>query len=125
MMNVILVSSSLSDNMWGEAILTACFILNRVPHKKLFLTPYELWKGYAPNLNYLKVWGCLAKVALPSHKCLNIDPKTLNAVFIGYAQYSAAYRFMSLFDFSVSSIRELVAEPRRSKRQSTSNQFWP
>jgi len=27
MMNAILVSSSLSDNMWGEAILTACLIL--------------------------------------------------------------------------------------------------
>ena len=50
-----LVSSCLSDNMWGEAVLAACFILNRVPHKKFDQTPYELRKGYAPNLNYLKV----------------------------------------------------------------------
>ena len=35
MMNAMLVSSSLSDNMWGEAVLTACLILNRVAHKKL------------------------------------------------------------------------------------------
>jgi len=54
-MNVMLVRTGLPDNMWGEAVLTACFILNRVPHKKLDLTPYELWKGYAPNLNYFKV----------------------------------------------------------------------
>ena len=72
MMNAMLVSHGLSDNMWGEAVLTTCFILNRVPHKKLDLTPYELWKRYAPSLNYLKVWGCLAKVTLPSHKCSNI-----------------------------------------------------
>ena len=56
MMNAMLISSGLPDNMWGEAVLTACFILNRVPHKKLDQTPYELWKGYAPNLNYLKEW---------------------------------------------------------------------
>ena len=137
----------------GEAIWTACFILNRVPYKKLDPTPYELWKGYALNLNYLKVWGCLAKVALPNHKRSNIGSKTFDAVFICYAQNSVAYRFMSLSDFSISeysdaaffelvfplkkdvphvvpnavsesmnlptsssSIRELVAEPRRSKR---------
>ena len=35
MMNAMLISSGLSDNMWGEAILTASFILNRVPYKKL------------------------------------------------------------------------------------------
>ena len=85
MMNSMLVSPSLSGNMWGEAVLTIYLILNRVPHKKLDLTPYELRKRYAPNLNYLKMWGCLAKVALPSHKCSNIGPKTLDAVFIGYA----------------------------------------
>ena len=55
MMNVMLVSSGLTDNMWGDFVLIAWFILNRVPHKKLDLTPYELWRGYAPNLNYLKV----------------------------------------------------------------------
>jgi len=76
MMNAMLVSSDLSDNMWGEAIFTTCFILNRVPFKKLDLTLYELWKGYVPNLNSLKVWGCLAEVALPSHKRSNINPKT-------------------------------------------------
>jgi len=68
MMNAIFISSGLPDNMWGEAVLTTCFILNRIPFKKLDQTPYELWKGYVPNLRYLKVWGCLAKVALSSFK---------------------------------------------------------
>ncbi|XP_009629827.2 uncharacterized protein [Nicotiana tomentosiformis] len=35
-------NASLSDKMWGEAVLSACYILNRVPHKKLDKTPYEL-----------------------------------------------------------------------------------
>lgn len=106
MMNVMLISSGLFDNMWGEAILSATYVLNKVPHKKLDKTPYELWKGYRPNLNYLKVWGCLAKVPLPSFKKENIGPRTYDAVFIGYASNSAAYRFMSLSDRSLSESRE-------------------
>ena len=32
MVNAMLVSSGLPQNLWGEAVLTANFILNRVPH---------------------------------------------------------------------------------------------
>ena len=33
-MNAMLVSSSIPDNLWGEAFLIACFLHNRIPHKK-------------------------------------------------------------------------------------------
>ncbi|KAA0060696.1 ty1-copia retrotransposon protein [Cucumis melo var. makuwa] len=42
MMNAMLLSSGLSDNMRGEAVLFACFVLNRIPQKRLYKTPYEL-----------------------------------------------------------------------------------
>ena len=44
MMNAMLVSSELSSNMRGEAILLACHIQSKVSHKKTGKTPYELWK---------------------------------------------------------------------------------
>ncbi|KAA0055836.1 ty1-copia retrotransposon protein [Cucumis melo var. makuwa] len=106
MMNAMLLSSGLSDNMWGEAVLSACFILNRIPHKRLDKTPYELWKGHAPNLSYLKVWGCLAKVPLPALKKTTVGPKTFDCIFIGYAQNSAAYRFMCLNDKTINESRD-------------------
>jgi hypothetical protein len=68
MMNVMLVSSSAPDNLWGEAILSACYLQNRISYKKTGLTPHKLWKDYSSNLKYLKVWGCLAKVMLPEPK---------------------------------------------------------
>ena len=34
MMNSILVSASTLDNLWGEAILSACHLQNRIPYKK-------------------------------------------------------------------------------------------
>ena len=50
-----LVSSGAPLNLWGKAILSACHIQNRIPYKKTTKTPYELKKGYAPNIAYLKV----------------------------------------------------------------------
>jgi len=53
------------------------------------------------------VWGCLAKVALPSHKQTTIGPKTFDVVFIDYAQNVTAYRFMLLIDYSNSEYRNV------------------
>ena len=95
-MNALLVSSFAPNNLWGEALLTACFLQNRIPHKKTGLSPYELWKGYKPNLKYLRVWGCLAKVMLLDPKKRKIGSKTSDCLFIGYAEHSATYRFIVL-----------------------------
>ena len=95
-MNSMLVSSSTLDNLQGEAILSACHIQNKIPYKKTRKTPYELCKGYTPNLKYLRVWGCLAKVILPEPKKMKIGSKTSDCLFIGYAQHSVAYRFLVL-----------------------------
>ena len=53
-----------------------------------------MWKGYAPNIAYLKVWGCLAKVLLPEPKKRKLGLKTFDAMFIDYAENSVAYRFL-------------------------------
>jgi len=84
-MNAMLLSLGLPDNMWREAVLSACYVLNRVPYKKLDQTPYELWKGYAPNLTFLRVRRCLAKVPLLDFKWENIRSKTFDSMFVGYA----------------------------------------
>ena len=40
------------------------------------------------------MWGCLAKVNIHESKKRKLGPKTIDAVFIGYAQNSNAYRFL-------------------------------
>ena len=94
MMNAMIISSGLPQNLWGEAILSANYILNKIPHKKYYKTPYELWKGRKPSYKYLKVWGCLAKVAILELKRVKIGPKTVDFIFIGYANNNSAYRFL-------------------------------
>ncbi|KAL0431144.1 UNVERIFIED_CONTAM: Retrovirus-related Pol polyprotein from transposon TNT 1-94 [Sesamum radiatum] len=94
MINSLLLTSGLPKYLWGEALNTACHILNRVPLKRNTSTPFELWKGRKPSLKYFRVWGCLAKVLVPEHKRKKLGPKTVDAVFLGYVETSYALRFL-------------------------------
>jgi len=82
MMNVMLISYNALDNLWGESLLTACFFSSKI--------------GYQPNLKYLRVWGCLAKVMLPGPKKRKIGSKTSDCMFLGYAEHNVAYKFLVL-----------------------------
>jgi hypothetical protein len=93
LVNAMLCCSGLSKSWWGEAILTACFVLNRVLSSKGEIIPYEGSKGRKPALVFLRAWGYLAKVNVPACKKRKLGPKTVNCIFLGYAQHSAAYNF--------------------------------
>ncbi|GJZ06997.1 retrovirus-related pol polyprotein from transposon TNT 1-94 [Tanacetum coccineum] len=67
MVTAMLISSGMSQDMWGEAILTATYLLNKIPRKDKEETPYELWMGRKPSYQYLRVWGCLAKNSSAYH----------------------------------------------------------
>nr|KAJ0206517.1 hypothetical protein LSAT_V11C500250200 [Lactuca sativa] len=96
MVNSRLSYSGLSEGFWGEAMLTACYILNRTPNKRIKITPYELWYKKVPNLSYLKVWGCRAIVRLTEPKRKTLGERGIDCIFIGYAEHSKAYRFYVL-----------------------------
>ncbi|GKE30341.1 zinc finger, CCHC-type containing protein [Tanacetum coccineum] len=91
--NSMLSYSGLSEGFWGEAMLTACYLLNRVPNKRNKTTPYELWYKKRPNLSFLRVWGCRAVVRLTDLKRKTLGEKGIDCIFVGYAEHSKAYRF--------------------------------
>jgi hypothetical protein len=76
-----------------EALKTAIHILNRVPSKSVPKTPYELWTGRKPTLNYLHGWGCPAEAKIFNPNIGKLDPKTVSCHFIGYPEKSKGYRF--------------------------------
>ena len=94
MVNSMLSYSGLSDGFCGEAVLTACYILNRVPMKKnKVITPYELWYKRKPNPCHLRVWGYRETVKVPEPKHKKLGERGVECIFIGYAIHSKAYRF--------------------------------
>ena len=91
-----LIESGAHLYFWGEVILIACHVLNRVPHKKSYTIHFETWKGHKPNLGYLRVWGCLAYVRLTDPKMPKLGIKSTTCTFLGYVINSSAYRFFDL-----------------------------
>ena len=87
-------TAGLSKEWWGEAILTACHVLNRVPTKNKEITPFEEWEKKRSILSYLRTWGCLAKMSVQITKKHKFGPKTVDCIFLGYAIYSVGYRFL-------------------------------
>ena len=85
MVNSMLSYSGLSEGFWGEAMLTACHILNRVPTKGNKAIPYEQWYKRKPNLSYLRVWGCRAIVRVPGNKRKKLGERDFDCIFVGCA----------------------------------------
>ena len=108
MVNSMLSNSGLSDGFWGEAMLTTCYVLNRVPNKRNKITPYELWSKRKPNLHYFRVWGCRAIVKLTEPKRKTLGERGIDCVFIGYAENSKAYRFYVLEHNDFVSIHSVI-----------------
>ena len=92
MINAMLMHAKLPTNLWGEALLTACHVHNRIPSKKTKTSPYEIWKGRNPNLSYWRLRGCIAYYRVPNPKRTKLGPRALKSVFVGYVENSKAYR---------------------------------
>jgi hypothetical protein len=96
MINAMILNAKLSYNLWGEALLTACHVHNRIPSRKFKVSPYELWKGRKPNLRYLRVWGYLAFYRVTNPKRTKLGSRAIKSVFVGYAENSKTYKLLDL-----------------------------
>ncbi|RVW43546.1 Retrovirus-related Pol polyprotein from transposon TNT 1-94 [Vitis vinifera] len=85
--------SNLPECLWGEAIKTTTYILNRVPSKSVPKTPFELWTDRKPSLNHFKVWGCPTEVKIYDPSLKKTDSRTTRCYFIGYPSHSKGYKF--------------------------------
>jgi hypothetical protein len=93
---------------WGEAVVTAVYILNRSPTKALEgRTPYEAWHGRKPAVSHLQVFGCLAFAKELGHVS-KLDNRSTLGVFIGYAEGSEAYRILDPKTQRVRTARDVV-----------------
>ncbi|KAK1616378.1 hypothetical protein QYE76_021895 [Lolium multiflorum] len=81
-------------NFWGEAISTAVHYSNRLFLRPLHnKTPYELLTGNKPNVMYIRVFGCKCLVKNNKGKLGKFETRTIEGIFVGYAENSHAYRY--------------------------------
>ncbi|RVW63854.1 Retrovirus-related Pol polyprotein from transposon TNT 1-94 [Vitis vinifera] len=111
--------STLPESLWGEAIKTVVYILNRVPSKAVAKTPYELWTSKKPSIRHLHVWGCPAEARpyKPNEKKLN--SRTMSCYFIGYSERLRGFKFYdpSTRSFFETSNAKFIEDVELSRRE--------
>ncbi|GJR21923.1 retrovirus-related pol polyprotein from transposon TNT 1-94 [Tanacetum coccineum] len=92
MSRTLLNEQSIPQKFWCNAVDTSTYILNRILIRPfLGKTPYELFKGRKPNLEYFKVFGCKCFILNTKDYLTKFDPKSTEGVFLGYSPNSKAY----------------------------------
>ncbi|GJS34897.1 reverse transcriptase domain-containing protein [Tanacetum coccineum] len=77
----------------GEAVNTACYVLNRVlvtkPQNK---TPYELLTGKPPSISFMRPFGCPLTILNTLDPLGKFDGKSDEGYLLGYSTSSKAFR---------------------------------
>ncbi|CAN1141583.1 Serine/threonine-protein kinase TOR, partial [Linum perenne] len=95
----LLFSSQVPKYLWGDAIRTATYLINRLPSRVLkFESPRQILLSLFPHITSfssdlpLKVFGCTAFVHLsPQHRS-KLEPRSLKCVFLGYSPNQNGYK---------------------------------
>jgi hypothetical protein len=78
---------------WGEAVITAVYLLNRVPCKAVDgKTPFEVWHWKRPTVHHLKTFGCIVYVRNTKPHLKKLDDRGRKMIFVGYERGTKAYR---------------------------------
>ena len=85
--------SSLPKSLWGEALKTVVYILNRVQSKVVNRTPYELWTDKKSSIKHLHIWGCPIEARPYRPHERKLDSRTISCYFVGYVERSRGYKF--------------------------------
>ena len=85
MVRIMLKGKSLPKYLWGKAVSTAVFILNRSPSKRLEgITPEEAWSGAKPNVSHFRIFGSLCFRHIPDQLRRKLDDKGEQMILLGY-----------------------------------------
>lgn len=89
----LLIQANISTKYWLEALLTAVYLANRLPHSSLnFQVPYVLLYKVKPDYSWLKPFGCASYPWLRPYNSYKLCPKSTTCVFLGYCENTKGYR---------------------------------
>lgn len=89
--------ANLPIKFWRECILTATYIVNKLPSKVInFRTPFEIIFGHKLEYDHMRIFGFLEYVRNTNTKGDKFEVRGRPIVFIGYPQGKKGIKFMTL-----------------------------
>lgn len=102
------------NHMWGEAVRHSTYIINRVSTKALDgKTPYQVFFTKKPNIEHLRVFGCIAYAKINGPGLKKLDDRSKVVINLGTEPGSKAYR---LYDPSANKIivsRDVIFDEKK------------
>lgn len=103
----LLFQGNLPTSFWGEAILTAAYLINRTPTSLLNnISPYEKLVGSPPSYSNLRVFGCLCFAHIQKHGD-KFAPRSRKCIFIGYPYDKKGWKIFDLETKDISVSRDV------------------
>ncbi|KAK9673764.1 hypothetical protein RND81_12G187800 [Saponaria officinalis] len=103
------LNASLPKRFWGECLLAATYIINKLP------TPILSWKAHVELLlkkpvtfDELRVVGCLCFALMSAIHRDKFDPKARRCIFLGYPYGQKAYKLYDLATHQIFVSRDVV-----------------
>ncbi|KAG7597280.1 Zinc finger CCHC-type [Arabidopsis suecica] len=115
----ILKHMNMPNYLWGEAVRHATYLINRVATRVLATqTPYEAYKGRKPNIEHLRVFGCVEYAKAESAHLRKLDDISRALVHLGTESGSKAYRLLDPTTRKVAVSRDVAFDENKSLKWS-------
>src|ERR1051325_2991351 len=80
-----LKEKKLPHMLWGEAVATSAYILNKCPTKKLKeIVPLDKWTGDRQSVGHLRVFGSVCYKHVPKARKQKLDDRSKVMLLVGY-----------------------------------------
>ena len=97
MASCMLHAKSLLKRLWAKALNCETYIQKISPHRYVKdNTPYEAWSGLKLEVTHFHIFSSRAWALIPSKKRKELDPQSIECIFVGYPNDVKGYRLIDI-----------------------------